>query len=293
MINPVFRRETQTLMRTFRTFLAMMIYVGVLLLVAFVFVQASSNSYTGFQPQSAIYLYWALGAFQIGLVMMIAPVFAGSAISGERERQTLDLMLVTKMSHARIIRGKLSSSLIVVLLMIVASMPVFSIILYYGGMSVLNLLALIAYTLLMAALAGSIAIFFSAWTRKTLVSIVVSGSIIMLLTIGNLIGMLVINALNYGTNSAPIAPWFNKLMLGLNPGVGYFSIMDSQFGSGTIDALVWEFSRYQQNTTYGFDFWQSVPMWAITCVFAVVVSAACLFGATKCLDTNRKSKKGA
>ncbi|MDR2903080.1 MAG: ABC transporter permease subunit [Clostridiales bacterium] len=292
MMNPVFRRETQTLMRTFRTFLAMMLYVGVLALVAWVFVAMTpDNYYAGFQPQSAIYLYWALGAFQLGLAMLIAPVFAGSSISGERERQTLDLMLVTKMTHRRIILGKLASSLIVILLMIVASMPVFSIILYFGGLSLFNLLSLTAYTLLMAALSGSVAIFFSAWTKKTLVSIVASGVAVAAMTIGNLIAMLLINLFYYNANSESLPFALNKLLLGLNPGVGFFALMDAQFGSGIMDSFVRELIDQRSMDTVN-EVWLAIPFWVITCVFAIGVSAVCLYYAAKCLDANRKNRKG-
>lgn len=294
MINPVFRRETQTLLRTFRTFLAIMIYVGVLAFVAFVFVSASSNNYyNGFQPQSAIYLYWALGAFQIGLAMLIVPVFAGSSISGERERQTLDLMLVTKMSNISIIIGKLLSSLIVVLLMIVASLPVFAIILYYGGVSLINLLSMTVLTLLMAALSGSIAILFSAWTRKTLVSIVCSGVIIAFMTVGNLIGVALINLFYYNANDRAISIWFNKIALGINPGIGFFSFMDNQFGSNTIEAFIDQVTNYYYDSYAPGGFLHSIPLWAYTCVFAVIVSVICLILASKCLKTKNKSKKGA
>ena len=56
-----------------------------------------------FDPSAMVWLYVVLAAVQMGLVLLTAPAVAAGSISGERERQTLDLLLVTKMSPLSIV----------------------------------------------------------------------------------------------------------------------------------------------------------------------------------------------
>ncbi len=67
---------------------------------------------------------------------------AGS-IAGERERQTLDMLLATKMKPWSIVLGKLESSLSSVLMLAVSSLPVLSIVFIFGGVGILELVGFV------------------------------------------------------------------------------------------------------------------------------------------------------
>lgn len=62
------------------------------------------------QYSSFMELYEFVTSMEFILLMFIVPAVTASAISGERERQTLDLMLTTRMSAGQIVTGKLLSS---------------------------------------------------------------------------------------------------------------------------------------------------------------------------------------
>ena len=68
------------------------------------------NSYDfSFDPANMGGMYVVLCAMQMGLMLLSAPAMTAGTISGERERQTLDLLLMTKMSSLSIVIGKLLS----------------------------------------------------------------------------------------------------------------------------------------------------------------------------------------
>ena len=50
-------------------------------------------------------------ALELGLICLLAPALTADLISGERERSTLDLLLVTPLSRLQIVVGKLVAAL--------------------------------------------------------------------------------------------------------------------------------------------------------------------------------------
>lgn len=242
MINPVFRKETRVMFRGWKIFYAIAVYVLILTVVANVVLNNSVlNNYNGFDPRDIMYVYFFLLGFQLVLLTFIVPSFTGGAISGERERQTLDLILITKMSAKSIIWGKLLSSMTIVLLMIAASMPTYAIIFYYGGVSFVGFILNIVYTLVYSMFLGSIAIFFSTVLKKTGLAMALSYVAVFLLTVGTVILMLIIaSTYNYNDISLIRGGIACMLML-INPAFGFASIIDEHMGSDMTWGLISEF----------------------------------------------------
>lgn len=80
-------------------------------------------------------LFQIMSVLEGAVVLLLAPAFSFAAISGERERQTLDLLLATPLSAGAIVRGKLASALAYLLLLAAAVIPVFSLAFTLGGVS--------------------------------------------------------------------------------------------------------------------------------------------------------------
>lgn len=75
-------------------------------------------------------------ALAIGYVLLLAfltPALSVSSICGERERKTLDLLLVTRASPLGIAIGKLAASVVYVLYLLFASLPAFAVVYLFGG----------------------------------------------------------------------------------------------------------------------------------------------------------------
>ena len=113
-------------------------------------------------------VFLGLVAFELGLVCFLAPSFTAGVISGEREKQTYDLLMTTPLPLPLIVTAKLFSSLAYVFLLIIAALPLMSVSLFLGGVAPEEVL--IAFLLLCSsALAfGTIGLCFSAWVRSTI-----------------------------------------------------------------------------------------------------------------------------
>src|SRR5207244_3715494 len=82
-----------------------------------------------------LYLYNLLAVIQLFLVMFITPAFTATAINGEKERQTYDLLICSRLSPFSLAAGKLAAGLAHALLLIAASIPIFSLVFFFGGIS--------------------------------------------------------------------------------------------------------------------------------------------------------------
>jgi ABC-type transport system involved in multi-copper enzyme maturation permease subunit len=129
-------------------------------------------------------LFAAVLGVQVMLVAFIGPAFTAGAISGERERQTFDLLQTTLLSPESFVRGKLVSALSYVFLLVLVSIPVQSIAFLLGGLSPVELL-LSQLVILVAAVAYALyGLWCSAVMRSTLTATVATFSGMVFLIIG-------------------------------------------------------------------------------------------------------------
>ncbi len=162
-------KELRGRMRGARAFVVLSVYLlflsGFTLLLYFIAkLSVSSNPTT---PAGKV-VFLGLVAFQLGLVCFLAPSFTAGSISGERERQTYDLLMTTPLPLPLIVAAKLFSALAYVFLLIIAALPLMSVSLFLGGVAPEEVL--IAFVMLCSsALAfGTIGLCFSAWVRSTI-----------------------------------------------------------------------------------------------------------------------------
>ncbi len=192
-INPVIEKELKTTMRGWRAPLLISLYLGFLLLVIYLYFlandQMSIHGLQSFNPRVAINAFNTLAFFQLLLLLFITPVLTGGAISSERERQTLDLLLCTSFSTYKVVLGKIFVSIANVLLLITASLPIMGIVFMFGGVEISNLILLFFFYIITALMLGSLGIFYSTIFKKTIVSIVMTYLTIGFLTAGTYIIM--------------------------------------------------------------------------------------------------------
>ena len=123
--------------------------------------------------------------FQVVLLAFITPALTAGAISGERERQTIDLLFVTPLRPFSIIWGKLLASMSFVVLLIVLSVPIFSLVFLFGGIEIDQVLAAFALTGITAMTLGFIGVAFSTLFRRTLAATVASYGAAFVLLVGS------------------------------------------------------------------------------------------------------------
>ncbi|MGI8929504.1 MAG: ABC transporter permease [Candidatus Limnocylindrales bacterium] len=118
------------------------------------------------------------------LVLVLAPAFTTGAISLEREKQTLDMLVTTPLSTLGMIIGKLFSALSYVFLLIIASIPLASLVFVFGGVGPEDLVRGYAFLFALAFGMGAIGLFISALVRRTQTATVVTFVVVLLLSIG-------------------------------------------------------------------------------------------------------------
>ena len=288
MMNPVLRRETKTTLRNWKMFAVLTVYVAIVTIGAFLFIYGNMfNSYNySFDPQDMIWMYVVLCAIQMGLMLLAAPAMTGGSISGERERQTLDLLLMTKMSSLSIVVGKLMSSMATLSLIMVATLPIFAIAFYFGGVSIGSLLIMILYIMVTACMACSLSIFFSCIFKKTVVSMVVVYLLIGgVFCLGTLLATLLQQGLYYTMYQQQATLTFPLIVLSSNPGVGFFSLVDNQIGTNIISSVLYRYSSQKV-------FVNAIikNYWVVNFVFNIIISVVFVFLAAYFINPVKNKK---
>jgi ABC-type transport system involved in multi-copper enzyme maturation permease subunit len=166
----VLSKELRVRMRRERTIWLLIIYILILGLAGWFVVNDAYNS-----PETVgTALYYFLSIFQLILIIFTVPAFTATAINGEKERQTYDLLMCSGVTGFSIIMGKLIAGMTTVLLLIGASIPLFSLLLFFGGVAPIQLLVLLLIYLVTALLIGSSSIFCSIILRRPAVSTALS-----------------------------------------------------------------------------------------------------------------------
>jgi ABC-2 type transport system permease protein len=191
--NPIVAKEYRSRMRTWRSPLTITIHVIVLGGIGWAVFSAIANSVAGFgnsgggfSPSSmGILLFTFLILFQIVLLSFITPALTSGAISGERERQTIDLLFVTPLAPFSIIWGKLLASMSFVVLLLFLSVPIFSLVFLFGGIELDQVAAAFALTGVTAMTLGFIGVAFSTFFKRTLAATVASYGAAFVLLVGS------------------------------------------------------------------------------------------------------------
>jgi ABC-type transport system involved in multi-copper enzyme maturation permease subunit len=186
--NPVTMKELRSRMRGRRAFVVLTVYLLVMsLFLSLVYLAYASASGTRFGPdsrQAGKAMFATVLGVEVFLVIFIAPAFTAGAITGEKERQTYDLLRTTLLPANWFVLGKLLSALSYVFLLIFASIPLQSISFLLGGLSVEEL---VIGQLLVLAAAVTFALFglyCSSVMRSTLAASVVTFGGALFWTIG-------------------------------------------------------------------------------------------------------------
>src|SRR5260370_4781885 len=96
----------------------------------------------------------------------MGPAFTTTAINGEKERKTLHLLLCSKLSSFSLLAGKLIAGLVNVLLLIAASIPLFSLVFFFGGVSPLQVLSTLVIFMITAIVSGTFGLFCSTLVHR-------------------------------------------------------------------------------------------------------------------------------
>jgi ABC-2 type transport system permease protein len=241
--NPIVAKEYRSRMRTWRSPVAMTVYVVLLGGLGWaIFSAMSASTRSAFnQGQAASFgqgLFIYLVLFQMVLLAFITPALTAGAISSERERQTIDLLFVTKLPSFSILWGKLLASMSFVLLLLLLSVPIFSLVFLFGGIELDQLAAAFLVTAVAALTLGIIGLACSTAFNRTLPATVAAyGGAFVLLAGSLLFGLLFPTDIDPNATKAAAPPAVSYLSpvlplvtIGTNTPVTWYGIRNYQGG---------------------------------------------------------------
>ncbi len=184
-------KELRGRMRGKRAFVLLTFYLVVLGGFAWMVELLLERSFTGnftsvtyASAQIGRFVFVALLLLETLLVIFLAPAFTAGAISLEREKQTLDLLITTPISSLAIVLGKLFSALSYVFLLIVSSIPLTALVFVFGGVAPEDVIKGYVMLMVTAVGLGSVGLFCSALFRRTQAATVVTYFVVLAMTLG-------------------------------------------------------------------------------------------------------------
>ena len=171
LVGPVFYRELATVPRRPRIYIFRAVYAAALVLLMStawaVLTGAEVIRTVGDMARFGGILLQILAPLQMALVIFFAAITTASAVSQEKDRRTLLLLLMTRLSNSELVVGKLMASLLSVLVMLLAAVPVFLMAVLFGGVSFGQVGRIFAVTGVTALAAGSLGAIIAFWRDKT------------------------------------------------------------------------------------------------------------------------------
>ena len=158
--NPICVRLVQGGSRRLRHLYIRAGYLAVLIVVLLAMLlptQAGEESYRTLAAQGAA-AFEFVAYLQLLLICVLTPVFMAGAIAQEASPKTWDVLLTTPLSAPQIVLGNLLGRVFFVLALLLASLPLFAITQYFGGVPGSSVLASYAISAAVALLVGAVAV---------------------------------------------------------------------------------------------------------------------------------------
>ncbi len=257
-INPILIKELKVRARSVHIPIFVMVYNAVLALVG-VFMLMSSMDMLKMEGQldygQMNDMFLAIGTAQCVMVVMVALSVSASSFSAEKERGTLDLLLMTPVSTLEVVNGKLLSCVLTVFLLAFTSLPILLLGTIYGGTDLSDVLFLLLIIIILAFAVSARGILWSILFDKTSVAMIFAllteivfffGPFLLL----EFMGAFLYNGYQYGMMEVPATgvclffQFFNPLFL-----IG--GLYQQVAGSGTLmDFFVYAYGVIEGGSLY-------------------------------------------
>ncbi len=238
-------KELRLRLRSERTMWGLVSYVVLIgLLGWFIYYSATRNNFSPDSFGSNLYS-WLIG-IQFFLIFCTTPAYTATAINGEKQRQTFDLLVCSQLSAFSLSAGKLVAGVVNSLLLIAAALPVFSLVFLFGGVSPVQFLETLLVYVVSALLLGSTGLFFSALLKSPILSTTFTYSVCLIWITLPYFFLIV---WSIGSTTRPYSTDYIKIAYIWNPIIALSSII-----------------------TPGLDTIWSVPAWLSYCLLSLALS---------------------
>ncbi|GKW45031.1 ABC transporter permease [Planococcus sp. NCCP-2050] len=276
LANPVLIKEVKLRFRSMKSFTGILFYLMAMsiFVFGFIFLTTSLSGSGFFRPDESFLLFSMMTYIQLGLILFITPGLTAGTISTEREKQTLNILLTTAQTSFQIIFGKMTSSIAFLLLMIVSSLPIYSLVFLYGGVDPLQIIVIFLFYFLTLLAIGSMGVMYSTLIRKTIVSMIVTyGTMIFLAVVTAFFLLLSIQISTLGTTAPSFSP-FSYFWASINPAIVMLTLLQPGFAQEIQTMTVIE-----------------LPLWVGYLVFYSLLTAGAIWLSVKRLRVNMNKYK--
>ncbi|MBI3725621.1 ABC transporter permease subunit [bacterium] len=167
----IFHREALVHVRHPRTYVFQTVFLaGLVLLLVPLWPTGGGGGAQVADKGRTIFEYGTL--FEMILIALIAPALTANAITSEKDKNTLDILVLTNAGPLSIIFGKLLARIATLGFLLFLSLPVIFALLTLGGIDVKSIGAAYAILLSTAWLGGSLGILLSTILRKTTIALI-------------------------------------------------------------------------------------------------------------------------
>jgi len=241
LTGPIFDKELRVSSRRRRNYVLRFAYLA-LLTIFLVLIWLEEVRYRG----SAVYRISRMARagqtivmfiiwFQFCATQVVAVVMLSTSISDEIYNRTLGLLMTTPINSFQIVMGKLFSKLLQLILLLAISLPLLAIVRVFGGVPWDYVISGLCITFTTIIFVGSLSLFFSIFSRKAYVVIIMT-----ILTLGVLFALMpfLVFMLRYTTDLRTVIPQkiFMAVIFQPNPYVVMFfnteAMMSPRFGGG-------------------------------------------------------------
>ncbi len=175
MAGPVLARELAVAPRRARHFIFRTVYVAVLLvLICTCWLVLTGSQIVLGVGDLALFgatLFRILVPLQLALAIFLAALGSASSVAIEKDRRTLLLLLLTRLSDTELVMGKLLASLLMPAVMLVGAIPVLLLITLFGGVSTTQVMGVVLIALATILVTGSLGSTIALWREKTFQSL--------------------------------------------------------------------------------------------------------------------------
>ncbi len=210
----VIAKDMRLRMRGWRWAGVTSLYAGILAAIAIAFLLHKYSLAASVSRQAGIDLFQSLSFGQLFLIVFVTPASMAGAISGERQHQTWNLLVTSRVSTTSIVWGKLLTGAVVNLALIATSLPLFGLVFLFGGMTLSGMIPTFLVFLVTVLLLGSASLVVSAVTVRLTVSYMIGMLVALLLVVGfsllilylqapGQLGLLTIGSLPFQSSSTP------------------------------------------------------------------------------------------
>ena len=273
--NPVLQKELKLRFRYFKSVTGLIVYLITLLIFVggYLLVALELNNVSQLSPDDSFGLFIMLSIIQMGLVLFITPGLTAGAISTEREKQTLNMLLMTTQSSLQIVVGKLTSSIAYLGLLLIAGLPLYSVVFLFGGVSPMQLVTIFIFYFVTMVAIGSIGIYFSIVLKRTITAMITTyGTMIFLSAVTAFFFIITVmvsdlTAVYGGGSEIPLAYFWAAI----NPGALVLTILSTDMGTAL-----------EELTGIG------IPVWVTYLIFYIGITVLMVFLSAKKLRVNMK-----